>query len=655
LNKNKQIAAAGSWESPVSTDMIVAGSRRLAEPRVVGDDLVWLEGRPEEKGRVVLVRERADGRLIDLTPAPLGVRSRAHEYGGGVYALLGKRVFFVNVCDQCLYETNWDGAASAPPRAVTTPSARRFADLTVDASRQRLLAISEDHAGDGEPVTTLVAIDPDSGVISTLARGDDFYSSPALNANGTELAYLSWNHPDMPWDATTLWLARVREDGSLAAPRNVGNPNTSHFQPTFSPRGELFVVADTGGWWNLHRVDDGGLSPVAACAREFAFPQWVFGMATFGFVDDNRIAAISTADGEWSLHIVDTRSGELTAVTEFKYTVCEQLHAHDGRIALLAGSSAAPMSVVSARVDTPGAVSWREHRRASDLRIDEANLSVAQPMTFRAGRDDACHGFYYPPCNARFALAADERPPLLVKCHGGPTGQTSAVFDPRIQFWTSRGIAVLDLNYRGSTGYGRDYRHSLWGNWGIYDVEDCRHAVDELSAADLVDPSRCLISGGSAGGYTVLCALTFDEVFAAGASHYGIGDLELLARDTHKFESRYLDRMVGPYPEQRDLYRARSPIHHVEKLHCPVIFFQGLDDKVVPPNQAQTMVSALERNGVLVGYVTFAGEGHGFRNADNIKYALAAELAFYGRVLGFVPAGPAIDLDDILTEPAADD
>ncbi|MEO1573800.1 MAG: prolyl oligopeptidase family serine peptidase [Pseudomonadota bacterium] len=630
-------APAGTWPSPITTDIVVAGSRRLAEPRVHGDRLLWLEGRPEERGRVVLVCEDAQGHCVDLVPKPFSVRSRAHEYGGGAWLLGGGQVFFVNAEDQRIYRTDVEGRQT--PRPLTASSTRRFADLMFDESRARLLAACEDHRDGGEPVTTLVAISVLDGEVTTLATGADFYSSPTLSPDGTVLAWLSWQHPDMPWDSTTLWRGQFDERGQLMQIERIGHPGASHFQPCFSPSGDLFVVSDDRDWWNLYRYDEAtrALGQVTDVDREMAFPQWVFGMATYGFVDANTIAVISTAGGVWALHTVDVASGEMTPVTPFDFTACQQLHAQDGRVAVIAGSPQSPYRIMSATLDGASAT-WRVHQRASDVRIAPEGLSTPQAITIRAGRAHECHGFYYPPASATHALADDERPPLLLKCHGGPTSATDNVFDPRIQFWTSRGIAVFDLNYRGSTGYGRTFRRSLWQRWGISDVEDCRHAIEELAARGLADPGRALISGGSAGGYTVLCALTFDDVFAAGASYYGIGDLELLARDTHKFESRYLDRMVAPYPEGRDLYMARSPVRHVEGLNCPVIFFQGLDDGVVPPNQAETMVDALRANGVTVAYVPFEGEGHGFRRAENIQFALAAELAFYGRVLGFTPA-----------------
>ncbi|MFK8015642.1 MAG: prolyl oligopeptidase family serine peptidase [Gammaproteobacteria bacterium] len=638
-------APAGTWESTITPDVVVAGSRRLADPRVIGDELVWLEGRPEQKGRVVLVRERADGKRIDLVPSPMSVRSHAHEYGGGVYAIDGARVFFVNAADQRIYVTDYSGDSA--PQPLTVAAKYCYGDLIVDARRQRLIAACEDHSGDGEAVTTLVAVDLTDGAFTTLAAGADFYSSPALDASGDRLAYLEWNHPNMPWDATRLMLATFDADGLLDQPRSIGHADTAHFQPRFGPDGSLYVVADNEQWWNLQRLGADGLEPLATCAREFAFPQWTFGMSTYGFLDAQTIVAASTADGVWALHTVDTRSGAMRAVPGFDYTAVDQLGAGDGRVTVIAGGVSSPLCIASARVNADQ-TAWHVHQRSSELQVDPATLSIPQTLTIREGHDDACHGFYYPPANADFALEDGERPPLLVKCHGGPTGATVAVLDPKIQYWTSRGFAVLDLNYRGSTGYGRDYRRALWGQWGITDVQDCKNAARELAERGLADPERCVISGGSAGGYTVLCALTFDNSFAAGASHYGIGDLELLASDTHKFESRYLDRCVGPYPERKDLYVARSPIAHVEQLRCPVIFFQGLDDKVVPPNQAETMVAALKNNGIPVGYVTFEGEGHGFRNSDNIKYALAAELAFYGHVLGFIPAGDELDLAQLL-------
>lgn len=640
-------APAGTWPSPITTDIVVAGSRRLAEPRVHGDRIFWLEGRPEEHGRVVLVGEDAHGHCIDLVPKPFSVRSRAHEYGGGAWVIGANRVFFVNAEDQRIYIADTEGRQT--PRPLTASTTQRFADLVFDEHRSQLLAACEDHLPDVEPVTTLVAISLASGEVTTLATGADFYASPALSPDGTTLAWLSWQHPDMPWDSTTLWRGQFDDRGQLSRIERIGHPGASHFQPAFSPSGELYVVSDQTDWWNLYRYDEAeqSLRAVTDAHREMAFPQWVFGMATYDFLDVSTIAVISTAGGVWALHTVDLASGELTPVTPFEFTACQQLSAQDGRVAIIAGSPTSPYRILSASLDGASAT-WRVHQRASDVRIAPEGLSTPQAITIRAGRAHECHGFYYPPASATHTLAADERPPLLLKCHGGPTSATDNVFDPRIQYWTSRGIAVFDLNYRGSTGYGRSFRRSLWERWGISDVEDCRHTVEELAARGLADPQRALISGGSAGGYTVLCALTFDDVFAAGASYYGIGDLELLARDTHKFESRYLDRMVAPYPEGRDLYMARSPVRHVEGLSCPVIFFQGLDDGVVPPNQAETMVAALRTNGVTVAYVPFEGEGHGFRRSENIQFALAAELAFYGRVLGFTPADDAPDLERYL-------
>ncbi|MFK7886850.1 MAG: prolyl oligopeptidase family serine peptidase [Gammaproteobacteria bacterium] len=644
MTQEKTTAPAGTWPSPFTTDLVVAGSRRLADPRIVGEDVFWLEGRPEEKGRVVLVRETPNGR-IDLTPQPFGVRGKIHEYGGGSYAIGAEHAYLINASDQCLYRVSLEGGT---PELITTKSKRRFGDLLLDAHRQRILAACEDHAGDGEPVTTLVAIDLTSGRIDALASGADFYSTPTLSPDGRSLAFLSWDHPDMPWDANTLWHASVDEAGELHDVRDIGHADTSHFQPTFAPDGSLYVVADNDEWWNLQRLDGDAFVPIAPCPREFAFPQWVFGMRTFAFVDDHTIAAISTAQGQWQLHTIDTRDGTRLDINAIDTSTCDQVAAGNGRIAVIAGGPTQPLCIYTGRADDSD--SWQMHQRSSDLTPDPASISVPQPTTIRPGRAHECHGFYYAPTSTTHTLPSDERPPLLIKCHGGPTGATNSAFDPRIQYWTSRGIAVFDLNYRGSTGFGREFRHALRGKWGVSDLMDCRHVVEDLVARGLADPERCLISGGSAGGYTVLSALTFDNVFAAGASHYGIGDLELLARDTHKFESRSLDRLVGPYPQARDTYLARSPIAHVDQLNCPVIFFQGIDDHVVPPNQAQTMVAALEDKGVTVAYVPFEGEGHGFRNADNIKYALAAELAFYGHVLGFTPDGPATDLTHVLIE-----
>ncbi|HET7587967.1 MAG TPA: prolyl oligopeptidase family serine peptidase [Gammaproteobacteria bacterium] len=621
----------GSWRSPISADLICAQGDRLAEPRFADGALYWIESRPAEAGRSVLVRREPDGAIRDLTPAPYSVRSRVHEYGGGAAAIGDGVIYFVNNADQRIYSH----IAGAPPAPLTPDNGCRYADLEYDRARHRLLAVAEDHdEASRTPVNRLVEIDCDGGAVRTLASGADFYSTPRVNPDGRQLAWLSWNHPDMPWDATALWLAELDDDGNPAAPRLIaGGEDESIFQPAFSPRGVLHFVSDRTGWWNLYRVDDdAAVEPLAAKSAEFGQPQWQFNMRTYGFSDAETVIACYTQDGVW--HV-----GEIDATGRFRvlrlpYTTIEHLDAADGRAVLLAASPRAAASIVLLDCDTGIATPARD---ADAVDLDDY-ISIAQPLSFATSDGATSHALYYPPHNPDYVAARDERPPLLVKCHGGPTAAADSSLDLKIQYWTSRGFAVLDVNYRGSTGYGRPYRRQLHGQWGIVDVTDCLDGARHLVDTGRADPARLAIRGSSAGGYTVLAALTFHDVFTAGASYYGISDLETAMTDTHKFESRYGDRLLGPWPAARDTYHRRSPARHAARVNCPVIFFQGLKDRVVPPNQMDRMATSLGARGVPVAALTFADEAHGFRSAAAIRATLEAELYFYGRVFGFEPA-----------------
>ncbi len=635
------IASYGSWRSPVTPKLITSDSLRLSDPRDGASAIYWLEGRPAEAGRTVLVRSQNDGSILDVTPAPYNVRSKAHEYGGGAYALAGERVWFVNFDDQCLYVV--DG--NTPPRRLTEPSTRRFADLEPDLARNRLIAVCEDHVGDSEPVTTLVAIGLDDGDVTTLARGHDFFSTPRLSPCGGKLAWLHWDHPDMPWDSTVLNVAGLDDAGQPCKPQQVaGGDGVSVFQPEWTGSGELVFASDETGWWNLVRFDGRKARPLAPAEAEYAQPQWVFGMRTHAPIDAGFVLAASTRDGTWRLETVGP-DGTVVAV-DTPYTTIDSVHAGSRGCVLLAGAPDRPMTVLE--ID-PLSGKTRSLRSASAVTVDAAVLSQPQPIAYPTTGGDTAHALFYPPTNAGFAAPGDELPPLLVTCHGGPTAATDTSLNLRTQFWTSRGIGVLDVNYRGSTGYGRAYRDKLRGQWGVADVDDAVHGALYLVERGLADKDRLLIRGGSAGGYTVLSALTFRDTFRAGASYYGIGDLEALMADTHKFESRYGDRLIGPLPAAADTYRARSPVHHAKNLSSPVIFFQGLDDKVVPPNQTRRMADVLRHKGIPVAVLEFAGEGHGFRRAETIIATLEAELYFYARVLGFEPADalPGIPIDNL--------
>jgi dipeptidyl aminopeptidase/acylaminoacyl peptidase len=623
-------APYGSWRSPVTAEEIVKGSVRLGQIMVDGETVYWSELRPSEGARTAIVARTPDGDLTDVLAPEFSARSKVHEYGGGAFCVQGGVVCFCNDRDQRVYRVEPSGAAEA----ISPEGAFRYADLTIDRMRRRVVAVREDHSGGGEPANELVAIGYD-GQVSVLSAGADFYAAPRVSPDGTRLAWLQWDHPNMPWDGTELWLSEVDKDGQAAAPRHIaGSAEEAVFQPEFSADGHLYFVSDRSGWWNIYQVTQGGDECVYAVDAEFGLPHWIFGMRTYDFSAADRIVVAFQLDGISKLAEIDLASGAVRTIP-VPHIDISGVRARGGNVCYIGGSMRAAPAVVEVNLEN-GAVTTM--RRSQEAGADPASVSVAQPIVFPTSGGETAHGFFYPPVNDRFVAVGDELPPLIVKSHGGPTGQTHCAYEPKIQFWTSRGFAVLDVNYRGSTGFGRHYRRLLDGKWGIADVEDCVAGAQMLVDQGLVDGNRMAITGGSAGGYTTLCALTFGNGFKAGASHYGIGDLEALARDTHKFESRYLDRLVGRWPEDAAIYRERSPIHHTERLACPVIFFQGLDDKVVPPNQAEAMVAALRDKKIPVAYVPFEGEGHGFRQAANIRRALESELSFYGQVFGFEPA-----------------
>ncbi|MEK7206478.1 MAG: S9 family peptidase [Pseudomonadota bacterium] len=625
------VAPSGSWKSPIMPDLIVAESVGLSQIVLDGVDVYWIESRPMEGGRNVVVRLRA-GAIEDVLPAPFNARSQAHEYGGGAFSVDGGTIYFSNFSDQQVYGV----VAGAAPRALTPPNNLRFADFTLDHRRQRLIGVCEDHRREGEPVNALVVIDPEApGEPRILVAGSDFYASPHLSPDGTQLAWLCWNHPNMPWDGTELWRADITPEGSLGAGQKIaGGPGESIFQPEFSPDGTLYFVSDRSGWWNLYRLREGDIEALVPMEAEFGLPQWNFGMSTYAFESAQRLVCAYNQKGVWHLATLETDSLRLVP-REMPCTEIHCVRAANGKAFFIAGSPTQSPAIIQFDLATNDPVVIR---RSNRIEPDPGYVSAPQTIEFPATGGGSAYAFYYPPQNRDFQALPNEKPPLLVLSHGGPTSATSSTLNLKVQYWTSRGIAVLDVNYRGSTGYGRAYRDKLKGQWGVADVEDCIAGARHLIARGLVDEQRIAIRGGSAGGYTTLCALTFHDLFRAGAVYYGISDLEALAKDTHKFEARYLDGLIGPYPARRDIYQSRSPIHFVDRLSCPVIFFQGMEDKVVPPNQAEAMVEALRQKDIAVVYVPFAGEQHGFRRAENIKRALEAELYFYSRIFRFTPA-----------------
>lgn len=639
MTTSPKTAPYGSWKSPITSDLIVAQAVGLSEIRLDNGVIYWLEGRPQERGRSVVVRAGGGG-AVEVTPAAFNVRTRVHEYGGGAWIVAKEVLYFSNFADGRLYRL--DAGGGEPQPLTPEPSGQRggwrFADGIVDGRRNRWIGVREDHTLDGEPVNAIVSVsltgaDPEPGTV--LVDGHDFFSSPRLSPDGTRLMWLAWDHPNMPWNGTTLYLAKLDEAGAVAGEPEIiaGGPDESIFQPEWSPDGSAITfVSDRSGWWNLYRFDleTRASRPIMPMAAEFGAAQWVFGMSTYAFAGPDRIVCTYSEAGLGRIGIVDLATGTLRTL-ETPYTQFASVRADGDRCVALAGAPSLATSVVEFDLRTGG---HQVLKRATDL-LDRTDLDIVnylspvEAVEFPTTGGNTTFGLYYAPHNPDYAGFADEKAPLLVKVHGGPTSAASSTLNLAIHYWTSRGIAVLDVNYGGSTGFGRAYRDRLHGNWGIVDVDDCINGAKFLIERGIVDPKRIVISGGSAGGYTTLAALAFRDVFQGGASHYGVSDVAALARDTHKFESRYLDWLIGPYPEKEELFRQRSPLFHAERLSRPVIFFQGDEDAVVPPSQTEAMVATLRSRGTPVGYFLFAGEQHGFRQAANIKRALDAELYFY--------------------------
>jgi dienelactone hydrolase len=630
-------APYGSWKSPITSDLIVSAITMLSDVRLTGDEIYWLEGRPQEQGRNVIVRAGPDGAAADITPTGFNIRTRAHEYGGGSWLVAGGTCIFSNFSDQRLYRqyTGQSDPEPLTPAPLSPKHHLRYSDGVLDQGRRRWIGVREDHTGEGEPVNTIVAIDLDERGTSpgrVLAAGHDFFSSARLSPDASRMVWLAWEHPNMPWNGTTLYLADIGADGAPAGTCVIaGGVAESVFQPEWSPGGnEIIFVSDRTGWWNLYAYElaTGTTRPLCPMQAEFGMPQWNFAMSTYAFAGGRIVCAYMKA-GLGQLATLDLASGSLQAI-ETGLTEFGSVRADGDRVVFRGGASDRPTSIVTLDLRSG---QHRILKQATDL-LDRTELRIAdyikvEPVEFPTTGGKTSFGLFYPPRNPDYANSADERPPLLVKCHGGPTSSASSTLNLGTQFWTSRGIAVLDVNYGGSTGFGRAYRERLKLNWGIVDVDDCVNGAKFLAQQGLVDLSRVVISGGSAGGYTTLAALTFRDFFQGGASYYGVSDAAALARHTHKFESRYLDWLIGPYREEEARYRERSPVYHADRLSKPVIFFQGSEDAVVPPNQTEVMVETLRRNGNAVGYFLFVGEQHGFRQAANIKRCLDAELTFY--------------------------
>jgi dipeptidyl aminopeptidase/acylaminoacyl peptidase len=628
-------AGYGSWKSLITSDLVASSSIRFdGYLEIVGDDIYWIEMRPSEAGRYVLEHRLPDGTTVDVNPAPFNIRTRVHEYGGGACLIVRDTVYFSNFSDQRLYKQE----SGYVPVPLMAEGDVRFADGVIDQQRNRIICVCEDHTkNDKEPENFIGEVDLNNGKVTKLVSGNDFYSSPRINPDGSQLAWITWIHPNMPWDYAELWVGDIGAEGDIVNPvKLAGGKNDVVSEPKYSPDGTLYFLYEKTGWLNLYRYRKGNIEPVCEMEAEFGSPHWVFGQSTYAFESEKRIICTYSQNGESCLAAFDTGTLELNKI-ETPYASFSSIKTAPGYVIFLAASPTEAASIVKLDLSTR---KTEVLRKSTDVKVDSGYLSVPEAIEFPTENGLTAHALYYRPKNAEFKTPTGEKPPLMVISHGGPTSATSGSFSLSIQYWTSRGFAVADVNYGGSTGYGREYRQRLDGMWGIVDVDDCTNCARYLIEREEVDGERTAIRGGSAGGYTTLASLAFRDVFRAGASYYGVSDLEALETDTHKFESRYLDRIVAPYPEKRDVFIERSPIHHVDKLSCPVIFFQGDEDKVVPPSQAELMVNALRDKGIPVAYLLFEGEQHGFRKAENIKRALDAELYFYSKIFGFETADP---------------
>ncbi len=628
----KTIAPYGAWVSPVTVELMTEAAVGLSALSADGESLYWLEARPSEKGRTVLCRRGPDGEIKDLTSPPFNVASRVHEYGGGAYRVQAGVVIFSERTDSSI----WLIEGGAALRRIATPEGCRYADFEFDPARRRVLAVREDYRGrpPTDPKAAIVALPIDPGEAETiLIEGPDFLSSPRLSPLGHRLAWIAWDHPNMPWDGTRLYVAAVTREGPLCSGQLVaGEIAEAIVQPNWSADGSLHFCSDRTGWWNLYVLRAGRVEALAPVEAEIGGPHWVFRQRFFDFLPDGAIIAVVVRDGVRAAVTIAAGKLKPLGIGQVQECPCP----FGGGIAYIAAPPFAPPSVCVSPVADGGVPA--KIRAAAPAAIPKESISLGSPTDFST-RGGNAHAFWYPPKNRDYEGPTGELPPLIVLSHGGPTSMTSNGFSLGIQYWTSRGFGVVDVNYGGSTGYGRAYRERLYGQWGVVDVEDCAAAAQSLVERGLVDGNRLIIRGGSAGGFTTLAALTSSNLFKAGASYYGVGDLMLLVKDTHKFESRYLDKLIGPLPEAEALYRTRSPIHHLERLSYPVIFFQGEDDKTVPPNQAETMVEAMKARGLAVAYYSFTGEGHGFRRAETLRRALELEFDFYGRVFGFTAPG----------------
>lgn len=617
----------GTWASPLSAQNVASAIIGFQDIVVDSQDIYWSEMRPQEKGRYVIVKKSPQAEAVDILPAPWNARTRVHEYGGAAFTVHQGIIYFSHYVDQRIYQFT-PGQTPKP----LTPEGIRFAECQV--TQWGMLAIGESDAGTGEPENFLALINLQTGTVKKLHTGFDFYAAPAISADGTQLAWIAWNHPNMPWDNTTLWVADILEN-NLSHIRQIDAQVTqqSFYQPQWHPKENiLYVVSDKSNWWNLYQVEGQALNPVFTIESEIGTAMWTFGRSSWAFYEDGILCYFPDATGKNQLHLLKNNHTIQYALPYTSYSqirIIKNPSEKSEKIVCIAGASDKPTAIIAFTPDKPVEIL----RENTALQFDTAYLSKAQHITFPSKNNRQAHAYYYAPANKDYQDAPGKLPPLIVKSHGGPTANCGCDLNLEIQYWTSRGYAFVDVNYGGSTGYGRKYRHSLNKNWGIVDVEDCEAAAQYLVSQHKAAPDKLAITGGSAGGYTTLAALTFTQTFHVGASHYGVSDCGALATDTHKFESRYLDNLIGPYPQEKALYEARSPIFHVEKLTSPIIFFQGKEDKIVPPDQAEKMYTALQTKGISTALFLFDGEQHGFRNAENRITVLIEQEKFFRAVL----------------------
>ncbi len=651
----------GSWPTPITSDVVVEAAVQLGEVAYADGSVTWSEQRPQEGGRTQIVRWLPDWSVVDLLPDGFNARTAAHEYGGGAWWVRGQDLWFANWDDQRLYQL----MGRSMPVPITPEPAQergeRWADGDLDGSGRWLAVVRELHepgATPAEVVNEILVLDVTAEhEPRVMVSGPDFLSDPRFSDDGRYLCWLQWNHPDMPWDGTELCVAELSyntagpevADTQVVAGRfHFGGGSSGDGESVSQPRWSdgLWFISDRTGWWSLYHWSPGGrVEPMVEIGADIGVPQWIFGLSRYDLLGDGSVVFAYLRDGLDHLAVRDT-AGVIHDL-DLPFTVFSAIQADGDRVVLVAGSADSEPAVVRLRLGAPeGRWTVLESdvlRPPRDLGIDPTWFSRPEPISFPTAGETA-HALFYPPRNPEVDGPADELPPLLVVIHGGPTSAARPELRLGTQYWTSRGFAVVDVNHRGSTGYGREYREKLRDAWGIVDVEDSIAAARWLVEKGPVDPDRLCIAGGSAGGYTTLAALALSDVFAAGANYFGVADLEALAAETHKFESHYLDGLIGPYPERSDIYRERSPINHLDGFEEPLVVFQGLDDPVVPPSQSEMIVDALRKKGVPVSYLAFEGEQHGFRQAKNIRRALDGELSFYSQIFGFdLPGGEAIE------------